>query len=126
MEDGIEYLNEVRLRGRVAAAPEERVLPSGDPLVTLRLVVARPERAGPRSRAKDDGSAARAMVDTLDIACWTAVTRRSAGRLTAGEVVEVEGALRRRFFRAGAGSVSRYEVEARSLRKARAPAASGG
>ena len=65
-------------------------------------------------------------MDTIDVACWTAVARRSAGRLAVDDHVEVEGSLRRRFFRAGAGVASRYEVEARALRRVKEPAASSG
>ncbi|MCW2847203.1 MAG: hypothetical protein JWR90_1177 [Marmoricola sp.] len=42
--------NEVTLVGRMSAAPEHRDLPSGDALVTLRLVVARPPP--PRKRGQ--------------------------------------------------------------------------
>lgn len=38
-----------------------------------------------------------------------------ARRLQSGDVVEVVGSLRRRFYRAGAATVSRYEVEASSI-----------
>jgi len=37
-------VNSVRLVGRVSAEPEHRELPSGDQLVQLRVVVARPPR----------------------------------------------------------------------------------
>ena len=80
--------------------PEARVLPSGDDLVTLRLVVARPA-GGP--------------VDTIDLACWSRSTRRSAARLSDGDLVHVTGALRRRFFRTPGGAASRYEVEVATL-----------
>ena len=91
-----ESINTVELVGRVSGAPEARVLPSGDDLVTLRLVVARPS-GGP--------------VDTIDLACWSPAARRSANRLTDGDHVHVTGALRRRFFRTPGGAASRYEVE---------------
>jgi single-strand DNA-binding protein len=119
MDDMGEWVNEVRLVGRVSGTGEERELPSGDTVVQLRVVVPRPLRAGA------NGGGAR--VDTIDVACWTARTRRSALRLADGATVEISGALRRRFFRAGAATVSRYEVEATrvaSLRTAR-PAAVG-
>lgn len=106
-----EGTNEVRLVGHVSGEVQERTLPSGDPLVTFRLVVPRPERRGA-------GSGARPGVDTLDVACWSGRTRASAARLTEGQVVEVEGAVRRRFFSAGPGRVSRYEIEARRVRRA--------
>ncbi len=100
------YLNDVRLIARVSAVGEPRSLPSGDVVVSLRVVVPRP-RAGERSR-----------VDTIDVACWSARTRCLAGRLDVGDRVEVRGALRRRFFRSGGGPASRYEVEATSLTRA--------
>ena len=100
------WTNEVLLTGRLSAAPHERELPSGDVMVQLRVVVPRPRTASKRLR-----------VDTIDVACWTARTRRSALRLEAGTPVQVTGALRRRFFRAGATAVSRYEVEASTVTK---------
>lgn len=103
--------NDVRLVGRVPAAPEERELPSGDRLVTWRVVVERgPGRpAPPGVRAP--------TVDTLDCVAWTAPLRRVARGLLPGDVVEVRGALRRRFWRAGAGAASRCEVEATHVRR---------
>lgn len=97
------HLNEVVLTGRVSATPEERELPSGDHLVTFRVIVDRPPERGSTKRA----------VDVIDVACWSARVRRSALKLSAGDAVRVEGSLRRRFFAAGAGRASRYEVEAR-------------
>lgn len=104
--------NEVRIVGRVSGGPTERELPSGDVLVQLRVVVPRPARRG-----RGEQEAKRGQVDTLDVACWSARTRASALRLDDGSGVQVEGSLRRRFFRAGAGTASRYEVEATSLRR---------
>jgi single-strand DNA-binding protein len=109
-------VNEVHLVGRVAAAPASRVLPSGDTVTLLRLVVDRPPgtRRGVRGPSND----------TLDCAIWTARIRQRAERLEPGSVVEVDGALRRRFWRTAGGAASRYEVEVRSLR--RVAAAVGG
>lgn len=114
---GPEPRNEVALRGRLAALAEERELPSGDRIVTLRIVVSRP--AGPVRPKPANGPTRRATVDTIDVTCWTSATRRAALRLTAGDQIEVEGALRRRFFGGGAGPQSRYEVEAAAVRRAR-------
>jgi len=111
----------VHLRGRVGAPPEERTLPSGDLIVTFRVVVARPpvrgSAAGTAGAAAGESRGARATVDTLDVVCWAAAPRRTAGRLDAGDVVEVEGALRRRFFGVAGGRASRYEVEAGRVRR---------
>ena len=111
--------NEVLLVGRVAAPPEERELPSGDRLVTLRLVVDRPAPVRPAPGRT-------VSVDTLDCACWTAGARRTARSLQAGDVVEVHGALRRRFWRGGAGAASRTEVEVAALRRLSRAAATAG
>jgi single-strand DNA-binding protein len=107
--------NEVTLRGRLAAQADERELPSGDRIALLRLVVPRDE---PPRRRRDGGETPRrATVDTIDVVCWTAATRRVAARLREHERIEVEGALRRRFFGGPGGRQSRYEVEARVLRR---------
>lgn len=102
-------VNEVHLVGRVAAAAASRVLPSGDVVTLLRLVVDRPPAARRSVRAPTN--------DTLDCAIWTARIRQRAERLEPGSVVEIDGALRRRFWRTAGGAASRYEVEVRSLRR---------
>lgn len=109
--------NTVHLRGRVSGVGDERVLPSGDSLVTLRVVVPRP----PRRRAPaGEGKGPRAQVDTIEVACWSAATRKVATGLTETDIVEVDGALRRRFFQVGGGAASRYEVEASKVSRVRA------
>ncbi len=105
--------NEVRLVGRVSAEPVRQELPSGDQVVTMRLVV-------PRARVRATGGVKGPTVDTIDVACWSGRSRASALRLHEGDHAEVCGALRRRFFRAGGAAVSRYEVEASAVRRVRA------
>jgi len=106
--------NEVVLVGRVSGAPEERELPSGDALVSWRVVVDRP---APR-RAPPPG-VRRPTVDTLDCVGWTGPVRRTALGLADGDLVSVHGSLRRRFWRAGAGAASRTEVEVEVVRRLR-------
>ena len=102
--------NDVCLAGRLAAAAEERTLPSGDVLVSFRVVVARPPARKPgRERAP--------TIDTIDCVAWTAPLRRTVLGWAPGDVVEVSGALRRRFWRAGAGAASRTEVEVLKARR---------
>jgi single-strand DNA-binding protein len=96
-----ELLNEVRLRGRVSADPVVRVLPSGDEIVTLRVVVGRP-----------DGRS-----DALEATAWTAGLRRRLVAWKAGDVVEIEGALRRRFWRTPQGAASRWDIEINAGRR---------
>jgi single-strand DNA-binding protein len=104
--------NEVVLVGRVSAPAEERELPSGDVIATWRLVVDRP----PAGRGRGGGQSA-VKVDTLDCVVWTPKLRRAVRTFAAGDVVAVEGALRRRFWRAGAAAASRCEVEVVSARR---------
>ena len=92
-------VNEVRLVGRVSQAPEQRELPSGDVLWTFRVVVPRPATSG------------RGTVDALECAAWSARARRSVASWQPDDVVEVSGAVRRRFFRTAGGAASRVEVE---------------
>lgn len=95
--------NSVSLRGRVSSAPVERSLPSGDVIVTLRLVVAR-DKSPMSSKSKQSS-------DWVDCVAWGGRTKRSVSRWQVGDVVEVEGALRRRFFRTEARTSTRVEVE---------------
>lgn len=107
------------MRGKVAAEAEERELPSGDRIAQLRVIVPREAGTRPRQRKGTDGSPQRRTqtIDTIDLVCWTAATRRAAARLGAGDPVEVTGALRRRFFGGPGGRRSRYEVEVTALRR---------
>lgn len=105
--------NSVRLTGRISAPPESRILPSGDELVSFRLIVRR--SASARKRSKQ-------VVDTIECSVWRAALRRSTLRLTAGTEVEVTGALRRRFTSSGRGVASWVSVEVDSCRKLRATA----
>lgn len=117
VEDGAQVeepaRNVVVLVGRVSGVPEERELPSGDVLMSFRVVVARPtnQRARPSARTP--------TVDTVDCVAWSASARRAVRSLTDGDVVAVEGALRRRFWRAATGAASRTEVEASSVKRVR-------
>ena len=100
--------NLVRLRGKVSTAPEERELPSGTTIVTLRLSV--PRETTPMT----EGS--RQSADWVDCSAWGRKVRRTASGWRAGDLVELEGALRRRFYRGGSGTATRLEVEVLSGR----------
>lgn len=103
--------NEVLLEGRLSRQPEERVLPSGDTLWLLRVVV-------PRTETDPPG------VDWMDCAVWSGRLRRSVAGWSSGDLVRIEGSLRRRFYRSGGAPVSRVEVVAtRGRRLSRSPSA---
>lgn len=100
VDEQVDEINEVVLTGRVSGDPEHRQMPSGDELVTLRVVVVR---------------GAGQPVDTIDCACWSAGARRAARGVKDGTRVRIEGSIRRRFFRTPGGAASRYEVEVTRL-----------
>ncbi len=102
-------LNRVVLRGRVSGAPAERELPSGALVVGVRISV----RRDGASTAMTKGS--KQTVDWLECSAWSGLTRRTVARWEVGDLVEVEGALRRRFPRGG--GVSRVEVEVLRARR---------
>lgn len=105
--------NYVTLTGRVSASPEAHILPSGDEVVSFRLIVQR--SAAARRRSKQP-------VDTIDCAAWTSAMRRAVRRLEAGAHVVVTGELRRRFSRGATGPISRVTVELDSCQRVEHPA----
>jgi single-strand DNA-binding protein len=111
LDERVQARNEVVLVGRVSARAEERELPSGDVIATWRVVVDRPPGRRRSAGAREQ------KVDTLDCVAWSAGLRRTARGLAAGDVVSVEGALRRRFWRGGAGATSRCEIEVSRVRR---------
>jgi single-strand DNA-binding protein len=104
--------NEVVLVGRLSTAAQERELPSGDVLTAFRVVVDRP----PARRPPPEGVRT-PTVDSVACVAWTASLRRTALALAPGDVVEVRGAVRQRFWRTGAGVGSRTEVEVSALQR---------
>ena len=106
----VESVNEVRLIGRLSGEPAVRVLPSGDELTVWRLVVDREvDKSAPRSPT----------VDTIDCVAHRKNIQRMAARWSAGDTLEIQGALRRRFWRGAGGAASRCEVEVSAAKKAR-------
>ncbi len=105
-----QHQNSVHLIGRLAATATVRELPSGDEAVIWRLIVERVivDRPVPDARAR---------VDTLACVSWVGGFGRVALAWQPGDIIEVEGALRRRFWRTPGGPVSRYEVEVAKARR---------
>ncbi|SDH19320.1 single-stranded DNA-binding protein [Klenkia brasiliensis] len=107
--------NDVALRGRLAAPVELRELPSGDTLLVFRLTVRRP---APRSR---EPRSREPRQDTITCVSFTrALITRSSG-WQPGDLLEVEGSLRRRFWRTPTGRAVAHEVDCRRVRKCRVP-----
>ena len=98
--------NEVFLEGRVSSLPTEKLLPSGDTVVEFRIVI---DRKNPKGERRE--------VDTLDIAVWLVKVRKRALALDIDDWVSIDGAVRRRFWKAPTGLASRWQVEASQLRR---------
>jgi single-strand DNA-binding protein len=98
--------NRVSVVGRVSSAATTRTMPSGDELVTWRVVVDRPPAHGPGP-----------TFDVVDCVAWSARTRRSALAWAVGDVVAIDGALRRRFWRSPGSLQSRCEIEVRAAKR---------
>ena len=103
-------VNDVRLVGRLTGVPAVLELPSGDVLVTFRISVPRHQPAGGRRGPRGQA------VDSVPCTAWRPRLRRSIVTWRAGDVVEVSGQVRCRFFQAGGATGSRVEVEASSAR----------
>ena len=102
--------NDVRLVGRLTAEPAVVELPSGDALVTFRISVPRAVVGGPATAGKGQ------RVDSVPCTAWSPRLRRSILAWRAGDLVEVSGAVRCRFYQAGGATRSRVEVEATSAK----------
>ena len=98
--------NDVVLRGRLSAPAELRTLPSGDTLVSFRLTVRRPE---PQVRGR--------TTDTLPCITYDRALQKRIAAWQSGDIVEIEGALQRRFWRTPTGTTSMTEVNCRRGRK---------
>lgn len=92
-------MNLVVVRGPLSGAPEVRTLPSGSSVATL----------GIRSRAGDRPTSV--PVTVWDPPAWM-------HELAEGDDVIVLGAVRRRFYRAGASTGSRVDVESAFIGRA--------
>ncbi|MFT4263364.1 MAG: single-stranded DNA-binding protein [Nocardioides sp.] len=113
MEQAADAVNEVRLVGRVSARPERRELPGGDSVIALRVIVRRPEAARRGTQT----------VDAIECTVWRAQLARTVARWEAGDLVEVSGAIRRRFYSAAGRTLSSVQVEVATGRIIRRAAA---
>lgn len=96
---------DVHLIGRMGSGVLERELPSGDIVSTFTVVIDRAPRRG-----------SRVVVDAIPCQAFPARLRARVARVDAGVLVEVEGTLRRRFWRTPAGLGSALELDVRTIR----------
>ena len=113
-EETLDVVSVGLVRAGLWGAAERRTGPSEAVMCTFMVIVDR--------RSSDLRSKQR--VDVLSCIAWTPRLRRQVMTWVEGDVVEVEGALRKRFFRTSGGATgSRVEVEVRSARRVRRVAA---
>lgn len=101
------HRNHVELLGRLSAPAAERVLSSGDTVVSWRVVVQRPP----------DPRKATVVADSIECVAGTPALGRRALAWGVGDTLQLTGALRRRFWRSREGVRNRYEVEVDSARR---------
>ena len=111
-EESVVHRNEVFLVGKVSGEPQERELPSGDLIVSVRLVV----RRAP-SKSSKEATRKGPVIDTIYCTAWLSAARRTMLGLAPGDTVEVTGAVHRRFWKVGGALASRYEVEVAKVRR---------
>jgi hypothetical protein len=101
-----DHRNEVYLVGEVITAPEERTFADGRDVVTFRLDVRAAGETGPTR-------------DSFDVTVAPARARKSALTWDTGDTVEIEGVVRRKFHRVGAGSRAFVVIEAARAKRLR-------
>lgn len=97
--------NQVMLVGKLSGAPEEKTLPSGDTLLSWRLVIRR--KPGRRRSSP---------VDSLPCVTFDQDTADAVLAMRSGDYMEVEGSLRCRIFGPPKAKIWRYDVEANAAR----------
>lgn len=100
------HRNEVYLVGELSTTPRARELSDGRGAVTFRLDV----------RVDTDAGPAR---DSLDITVTAPRTHRSALTWDVGDTIEVEGVVRRKFYKVGAASKPFTVIEAQRAKRLR-------
>jgi single-strand DNA-binding protein len=93
----VTHRNEVVIVGRMSADAIVRELPSGDAVASWRLIVDRPETVPGK-------------FDVVECATFNGRVRRQALAWKRDDVIEVTGALRRRFWKSPVGLQNKYEV----------------
>ena len=101
-----DHRNEVYLVGELITVPEERTFADGRDVVTFRLDVRTESESAP-------------IRDSFDITIANARSRKTALGWDVGSTVEIEGVVRRKFHRVGAGSRAFVVIEATRAKRLR-------
>lgn len=115
----------VSVIGRLGARHQTRELPSGVEITSFTVIVDRAfednGRSSTKKKAAGPGDSSRPGAVRVDsIACVSSRTRVRdlVDRWEPGTVVEIEGSLRRRFWRSGGRLGSAMDVDVRTMRRA--------
>jgi single-strand DNA-binding protein len=103
----IPHRNRIDLVGRVTAEPARRELSAGRRLVSWRLAMT---RCADEQRGGTE-------VDAVNCVSFDPQIHSGVQGWSIGDVVHVQGALRRRLWRTSAGTASFFEVEAQQVRR---------
>jgi single-stranded DNA-binding protein len=97
----VEHVNEIVLVGRLSGEPEWRALPDDRHVAVWRLIVEHRDARSPQD-----------AIDTIRCVTYDPALQTGVRTWSHGDVIEVRGALRHRFWRGPAGPRGLYEVEA--------------
>jgi single-strand DNA-binding protein len=103
----------VEVIGRLGARHQTRELPSGDVITTFTVIVDRV--AGKAAGGERSGS----RVDSIACVTGKARVRDAVEKWEPGTVVEIDGSLRRRFWRSPGGLGSAMDADVRAMRRVR-------
>ena len=97
----VAHVNEIVLVGRLSGAPEWKALPEGGQVAVWRLIVEHRDARSPQD-----------AIDTIRCVTYASSVQREVRDWRHGDVIEVRGSLRHRFWRGPDGPRGLYEVEA--------------
>jgi single-strand DNA-binding protein len=100
-EPAVEHVNEIILIGRLSGEPEWRKLSDGDQVAVWRLIVEHRDARSPQD-----------AIDTIRCVTYDPALQAGVRTWSHGDLIEVRGALRHRFWKGPTGPRGLYEVEA--------------
>lgn len=97
----VAHVNEIVLIGRLSGAPEWKPLPGGGQVAVWRIIVEHQDARSPQD-----------AIDTIRCVTYDPSVHEGVRDWRHGDVIEVRGSLRHRFWRGPDGPRGLYEVEA--------------
>lgn len=96
----VAHVNEIVLIGRLSGAPEWKPLPGGGQVAVWRIIVEHQDARSPQD-----------AIDTIRCVTYDPSVQEGVREWRHGDVIEVRGSLRHRFWRGPDGPRGLYEVE---------------